>query len=119
MVEQPFRNRYAIVGVGITKMGKVPEYSARTLQAEAVRLAIQDAGLRREDIDGAINGRSAGGSEPGDGGWTDAFPRILGLPVNFYWTMGRGIEYSTPQQAYHGMVRERVSIPRSEKMRDA
>ena len=36
-----------------------------------------------------------------------------------YWTMGRGIEYSTPQQAYHGMVRERVSIPRSEKMRDA
>ena len=87
---KPFRDRYAIVGVGITKMGRVPEYSARTLQAEAVRLAIEDAGLRREDIDGAINGRSAGGSEPNDGGWTDAFPRILGLPVNFYWTMGRG-----------------------------
>ena len=36
-----------------------------------------------------------------------------------YWTMERGIDYSTPQQAYHGMVRERVGIPRSEKMRDA
>ena len=26
------------------------------------------------------------------------------------WTMERGIEYSSPRQAYHGMVRERVNV---------
>ncbi len=26
------------------------------------------------------------------------------------WTMERGVEYSTPRQAYHGMVKERVGI---------
>jgi acetyl-CoA acetyltransferase len=59
------------------------------LEAEATRLAIEDAGLERSDINGAIQLRRAGG-----GGeravLTDAFPRVLGLPVNFYYTMGRG-----------------------------
>ncbi len=84
-----FARKYAIVGLGV-KAGHFPGLSARTLQCEAARLAIADAGLNRSDIDGAINGRSAGGSEPSDGGWADSFARILGLPVNFYWTMGRG-----------------------------
>ncbi len=85
----PFRDRYAIVGFGMTRMGRVPGYSGRALQAEAARLAIEDAGLRMDQIDGAINARNEAG-EGGSGNWTDAFPRVLGLPVKFYWHLGRG-----------------------------
>ncbi len=84
-----FARKYAIVGVGATKVGRLPDYSARTLQTEAARLAIEDAGLKRTDIDGAINAKlEAGGGSGGD--WVDGFPRILGLPVNFYFHIGRG-----------------------------
>ena len=38
----------------------------------------------------------------------DAF----GLPEVKVWTMRRGVEYSTPREAYSGMVRERVGIVR-------
>jgi acetyl-CoA acetyltransferase len=45
--------------------------------------------LKSEDIDGAINAvLNAGGGARGD--WTDAFPRILGMPVKFYFHVGRG-----------------------------
>lgn len=89
MAQSDFRDKFCIVGLGQTKVGHVPEYTARVLQAEAARLAIEDAGLKREDIDGCIMARRAGG-----GGmrpeWSDAFPRILGLPANFYFSIGRG-----------------------------
>lgn len=84
-----FKKKYAIVGLGVTKVGHMPGYSGRTLQAEAARLAIEDAGLKREDIDGAINAKSDGGGGTG-GDWTDAFPRILGLPIKFYFHIARG-----------------------------
>ncbi len=84
-----FSRRFAIVGLGVTKVGHLPGYSPRTLQAEAARLAIEDAGLKAEDIDGAINAKAdAGGGTGGD--WTDAFPRILGLPFKFYFHIARG-----------------------------
>jgi acetyl-CoA acetyltransferase len=57
--------------------------------AEAARLAIQDAGLQPRDIDGSVDLRRSGGG--GDrASYADAFPRLLGLPVNFYFTTGRG-----------------------------
>jgi acetyl-CoA acetyltransferase len=64
-------------------------YTARSLTAEAARLAIDDAGLERTDIDGALHLMSAPGPrirvlE------TDGYPRVLGLPVNFYFHVGRG-----------------------------
>ncbi len=84
-----FSRKYAIVGIGATKVGRLPDYSARTMQAEAARLAIEDAGLKRQDIDGAVNAKvEGGGGAAGD--WADAFPRILGLPVKFYYHIGRG-----------------------------
>ncbi|UCG66291.1 MAG: thiolase family protein [Deltaproteobacteria bacterium] len=85
-----FRDKFAIVGLGMTKVGHVPGYSARTLQTEAARLAIEDAGLRREDIDGCIHAMSADGGGGSAGDWTDAFPRVLGLPAKFYFRIGRG-----------------------------
>lgn len=80
--------RTAIVGMGLIT-GPQPGRTVRRLEAEATRMAIEDAGLRRDQINGAIQLRRSGG-----GGerpvLTDAFPRVLGLPVNFYYTVGRG-----------------------------
>ncbi|MBI4331304.1 MAG: thiolase family protein, partial [Chloroflexi bacterium] len=47
-----FRRRYAIVGLGKTKTGYLPQYNGRMLEAEAARAAIEDAGLKPSDIDG-------------------------------------------------------------------
>ncbi len=88
-MDYEFRDKFAIVGLGVTKVGHMPDYSARTLQTEAARLAIEDAGLKAKDIDGAINSLADGsGGTPGM--WTDAFPRVLGLPVKFYFNLARG-----------------------------
>jgi acetyl-CoA acetyltransferase len=69
--------------------GPQPGRTVRVLEAEAARIAIEDAGLDRNQVNGAIQLRRTGG-----GGeravLSDAFPRVLGLPVNFYYTMGRG-----------------------------
>lgn len=44
--------RTAIVGVGTTRFGKLPGSTAWGLQTEAVRNALADAGLTKEDVDG-------------------------------------------------------------------
>jgi len=48
------KDRYAIVGVGYTPQGRVLGRTAISFHVEACANAIQDAGLRREDIDGLI-----------------------------------------------------------------
>ena len=79
---------YAVVGLGVVA-GPHPDRSQRAMAAEAARLAIEDAGLERSDIDGAIDLRRSGGG--GDrASYADAFPRMLGLPINMYFTTGRG-----------------------------
>ncbi len=45
-----FSGRYAIAGMAFLA-GRFPGKSARSLEVEAVRLAIEDAGLRREGPD--------------------------------------------------------------------
>jgi acetyl-CoA acetyltransferase len=44
----------AIAGVGATAFGKLPGRSAWSLQTEAVRRAIEDAGLTKDDVDGLL-----------------------------------------------------------------
>lgn len=44
----------AIAGVGVTAFGKLPGRSAWSLQTEAVRRAIEDAGLSKDDVDGLL-----------------------------------------------------------------
>ena len=47
-------NKAAIVGVGITEMGKIYGRSAADFAAEAIALALDDAGLEKSDVDGLL-----------------------------------------------------------------
>ena len=44
----------AIVGIGESRVGKVPDRSALQLQTDAAQAALNDAGLRMSDIDGLL-----------------------------------------------------------------
>ena len=44
----------AIVGLGITEMGKVYGRSGTSLALQAINLALADAGLKKEDLDGLL-----------------------------------------------------------------
>jgi hypothetical protein len=45
--------RIAVIGLGM-QTGPQPARTARMLEAEAMRLAIEVAGLRRDEINGAV-----------------------------------------------------------------
>jgi acetyl-CoA acetyltransferase len=42
------RDRYAIAGIAQTRVGKVPEMSDYGLQVEAAKMAMDDAGLKKD-----------------------------------------------------------------------
>ncbi len=89
MSNADFARKYAIAGMGLVTQPFPEGTTCRAAEAEAARLAIADAGLARADIDGAVQLRRTGGG--GDrANFADAFPRILGLPYHFYYTVGRG-----------------------------
>lgn len=48
------RNRIAFVGVGATEQGKLPGSTPITLATEAFKRALDDAGLKKTDIDGLL-----------------------------------------------------------------
>ncbi len=48
------KHKVAIVGLGITPQGKVFDYNHMGFAIEAVRLALDDAGLTRTDLDGLL-----------------------------------------------------------------
>src|SRR5919202_3466921 len=84
-----FAGKFAIVGTGIVN-GPYPEgLTLRAAEAEAARQAIEDAGLRRDQIDGAVQLKGNGGRGE-HASHSDAFPRMLGLPFKFYYSIGRG-----------------------------
>ena len=83
------RDRTAIVGVGTTPFSALyrdldPERTAYELAAEAFRMALDDAGLKKDDVDGLICGRVPSYTRMAD---------ILGLHhpriVNGYEASGR------------------------------
>lgn len=73
------KDRFAIVGLGMI-VGPNDSYqpgrTARTMETEAARLAIEDAGLRREDIDGYVHVHGGPRSGRGMSEFTDAPPRV-------------------------------------------
>lgn len=48
------QNKYCIVGVGHTKLGDQPQVSRLGLISEAMKYAIEDAGLTNKDVDGLL-----------------------------------------------------------------
>ena len=49
-----FKDKTAIVGIGYTEQGKIPGRSALSFHIEAIKNAIEDAGLKKEDIEREI-----------------------------------------------------------------
>lgn len=88
-----FKDEYAIVGIGQTEVGHLPEYSKRELVTEAARLAIEDAGVPREEIEATVRASmvAGGGSYPD---YADEFCRLLGLPVKTHLSAGRGGDFA-------------------------
>lgn len=58
------RGRTAIAGLGITKQGKVYEHNHIGFAVEAVRCALDDAGLTRADVDGLLVNPGLSWGEP-------------------------------------------------------
>ena len=48
------KDRYAIVGIGYTPQGRIPDRTALSFYLEACANAIMDAGLKKKDIDGLM-----------------------------------------------------------------
>ena len=48
------RDHCAIVGAGHSRLGRLPEISVIDLQLEAIKNAVEDAGLTMRQIDGVI-----------------------------------------------------------------
>ncbi len=77
MPKQELRDRYAVVGVGNTRYGKLPDYDAYDLGVWALKEALDDCGLAIEDIDGLIVNRIAD---------YQRFGEIVGLDPRFVTT---------------------------------
>ena len=54
MVDRSLKGKAAISGLGVTEQGRVYGRSATWFASEAIRLALDDAGLNKEDIDGLL-----------------------------------------------------------------
>jgi len=48
------KNKIVIAGVGETEQGKIPNKSSFHFLSEASKLAINDAGVKKTDIDGLV-----------------------------------------------------------------
>jgi acetyl-CoA acetyltransferase len=48
------KGKAAIAGLGITEMGRIYGHDANWFAAEAIRLAVEDAGLSKDDVDGLL-----------------------------------------------------------------
>jgi 3-oxoacyl-[acyl-carrier-protein] synthase III len=51
------RDRCAIVGVGHSRLGRLPEFSSSDLLLQAIKHALDDAGLDIKQVDGLICAR--------------------------------------------------------------
>jgi acetyl-CoA acetyltransferase len=79
------RDKYAFVGVGLTRQGKVPEMNTDELAAQAILLALQDSGMKKDEVEGYIYQQGIGGGPHG------ASPLIMaGIPATLCWEMESG-----------------------------
>ncbi len=76
----PFKDRFAIAGLGVTALGRLPGRTPASAKAEAVTRAVRDAGPRLTDIDGLIGQADFGADTGAD------LPRRLGIEPKFFWS---------------------------------
>ena len=76
-MSHPLRGAAAITGLGMTPMGRIYGKSTPELAADAVRAAITDAGLKKDQIDGLLI--NAGITGTTGGGLTLGLQNYLGL----------------------------------------
>jgi acetyl-CoA acetyltransferase len=70
----------AIIGVGLTKIGKQPDRLLSAIGREAVTMAIKDAGISPREIQAAYSGSLLGGSLLGQRIFKDL--GMAGMPIN-------------------------------------
>ena len=81
----PLKDRYCIAGVGETEYSRRSNRSTRAMAVEAIKKAMHDAGLGKDDVDGMMS-YQGGDSTPSN--WISG---DLGLRLNFYMdVMGGG-----------------------------
>ena len=81
-------NRFAITGLGVTKQGRLPGMTSVDLRIEALRAAINDAGISPRDVGGYIY-------QPGTVEQDTYFAagdvlKLLGSPAKFVWEVQGG-----------------------------
>jgi len=81
------RGSVAIVGVGQTEVGKVPGLSATQMCVKASRLALEDAGLTKADVDGVITANSWSEPHYYHAEWMAEY---LGIQPRYCLTVGTG-----------------------------
>ncbi len=78
------KDKYAFVGVGLTKQGSVPDMTVNQLAVQAGLRAIEDAGIPKADVGGYIY-------QPGFGGGpSPVVVRDIGIAAKFVWEMQTG-----------------------------
>ena len=85
MTASSIRAQVAIVGVGATPQGELRGKSADEIAADAFRLALEDAGIAKDAIDGLITCKSFGGF-----GIDTVIGRLVGLNPAYSATLDYG-----------------------------
>ena len=74
------RDKYAFVGVGLTRLGKIPDMIPDELATQAIKLALADAVMSPDEVDGYIYQQGMGG------GLNDTVPlQMAGIPASLVW----------------------------------
>ncbi|MFE9325457.1 OB-fold domain-containing protein [Nocardia sp. NPDC052278] len=81
---EKFEDKVALTGIGMSELGRRLMADPLSLTVQACRAAVEDAGLRLEDIDGLSTYPGSGGFGPfGEGGVT-ALESALGIRPTWY-----------------------------------
>jgi len=82
------KDRYAIVGVGLSEFGKVWDESPIGFTLIGIKRALEDAGLERDDVDGLLVAMPAMMGE--EHGWASRIAALLELTTTWNFTMDCG-----------------------------
>ncbi len=112
------KDKYAVVGVGLTKFGKIPGISTMSFTLRGIKLAIEDAGLTRDDVDGLLVISPVMMGE--QHGWAARVAALLEISTTFTATMepGFGVTRKMPCPEWSKIARYSPSWcrRRSERM---